>query len=169
MTELRNLAYLVVATNDLDAWRTYASDVIGMGICQPRADTIGLRMDDHPWRILIERGDDDDLTHAGWDVGTPDALDAYVEGLRKKGADVREESADRANARSVTRLYSLADPNGFTHEFFCSRTGRNDDGGDLSAVIRGPASTPEISASGISCPSRGIMMRRCAGIRTCSA
>jgi 2,3-dihydroxybiphenyl 1,2-dioxygenase len=95
-------------------------------------------MDDHPWRLLIEQGSDDDLTHAGWDLGSDADLDDYVAALRAKGQDVREERAEMAARRNVSRLFSLADPNGFTHEFFTGRTGLKADGGALSSILRGP-------------------------------
>jgi 2,3-dihydroxybiphenyl 1,2-dioxygenase len=138
MAELQNLAYVVIAASDLDAWRDYASTVIGLGTSDNSDDALGLRMDDHPWRLLIEPGADDDLSHAGWDLGSAGELDEFVAALRAKGADVREEGADLAARRCVTRLFSLADPNGFTHEFFVGRTGLRDDGGALSPILRGP-------------------------------
>jgi 2,3-dihydroxybiphenyl 1,2-dioxygenase len=138
MAELQNLAYVVIAASDLDAWRDYSSGVIGLGTVVATGGALGLRMDDHPWRLLIEPGADDDLTHAGWDLGSDEALDDYVAALRAKGADVVEAGADLAARRCVTRLFSLADPNGFRHEFFTGRTGVGDDGGALSPVLRGP-------------------------------
>jgi 2,3-dihydroxybiphenyl 1,2-dioxygenase len=138
MAELQNLAYTVFAASDLGAWRDYATGVIGLGAVDTDAGDLGLRMDDHPWRLLIEQGSDDDLTHAGWDLGYDADLDDYVAALRAKGADVVEEGAALAAKRHVSRLFSLADPNGFTHEFFVRRTGLQSDGGNLSAILRGP-------------------------------
>jgi hypothetical protein len=116
MAELQNLAYVVIGASDLGAWRDYATGVIGLGTVDTDAGDVGLRMDDHPWRILVETGADDDLTHAGWDLGSDADLDAYVAALRGKGADVIEEGPALAAKRHVSRLFSLADPNGFAHE-----------------------------------------------------
>lgn len=137
MAELQNLAYVVVAASDLAEWRTFGETIIGAGVCDASDGALGLRLDGHPWRMLVTRGDDDDLTHAGWDLGSPELLDEYVAQLRARGADVREESAALAEARCVERLFSLADPNGYRHEFFCGRTGVTGDGGALSGVLRG--------------------------------
>lgn len=138
MAELQNLAYVIVAASDLPAWRGYARDIIGAGLCEAAGGALGLRLDDQPWRVLVEPGSDDDLTHAGWDLGSAADLDAYVAALRGRGADVREEPASLAAARHVERLFSLADPNGFRHELFTGRTGISADGGDLSPILRGP-------------------------------
>ncbi len=137
MAELQNLAYVVVAASDLAAWRTFGETIIGAGTCDTADGSLGLRLDDHPWRILITQGADDDLTHAGWDLGSSGTLDAYVGQLRATGTEVREETADLAVARCVERLFSVADPNGFRHEFFCGRLGLKADGGALSRVLRG--------------------------------
>lgn len=137
MAELQNLAYVVVGASDLAAWKTYGTDIVGAGVADLGPDRLGLRLDDHPWRILIERGNDDDITHAGWDLGSVPQLEEYVDQLRERGADVREESAELTAQRCVERLYSLVDPIGFAHEFFAGRTGLVADGGNLSPIIRG--------------------------------
>lgn len=138
MAELQNLAYVVFVASDLGAWRDYATGIIGLGTAEAGDGSLGLRMDDHPWRLLIEAGADDDLTHAGWDLGSDAALDDYVAALRAIGQDVREESTEMAAKRQVSRLFSLADPNGFAHEFFTGRKGVQADGGALSPILRGP-------------------------------
>ena len=91
-------------------------------------------MDDHPWRILIEEGPADDLAAAGWDLGSAEALEEYVEGLRDKGEAVVE--VDPAT-RSVTRLYRAEDPIGFSHEFYFGRTGLDSAAPATSPVVRG--------------------------------
>ncbi|OZA84986.1 MAG: hypothetical protein B7X56_05970, partial [Burkholderiales bacterium 34-67-9] len=92
MAELQNLAYVVVAASDLAAWRAFGETIIGAGVCDASDGALGLRLDGHPWRMLVTPGEDDDLTHAGWDLGSPGLLDEYVAQLRARGADVREES-----------------------------------------------------------------------------
>lgn len=137
MAELQNLAYVVIAASDLKAWRSFAEDIVGMGAADQADGALGLRLDDHPWRLLIEQGGDDDLTHAGWDLGSAANLDAYVAALRGRGAEVREEPAALAQARCVERLFSTVDPNGICHELFSGRTGLKADGGALASILRG--------------------------------
>lgn len=137
MAELQNLAYVVVASDNLDGWRQFGTDVVGLGLADAGEGRVALRMDGQPWRILIERGEAEDLSHAGWDLGSNAELDEYVAQLRAKGVEVREESAEFAAQRQVSRLFSLADPLGYTHEFFTGRTGLVADGGNLSPILRG--------------------------------
>jgi 2,3-dihydroxybiphenyl 1,2-dioxygenase len=137
MTALRNLSYVIVAASDLDTWENYASNIIGLAVASRDATHLGLRMDAEPWRIRIERGEDDDLTHAGWEIGSADLLDDYITRLREKGENVRQESDALAASRCVDRLFSLADPNGFQHEFFGLRLHLDTSNPSSSAVLRG--------------------------------
>lgn len=137
MAELQNLAYVVIGASDLCAWQSFGSDIVGAGISEPVGGGLGIRLDNHPWRLLIEQGSDDDLTHAGWDLGSVAALEDYVARLRSRGAEVREEGSELASRRCVERLFSLADPIGFTHEFFSGRTRLLSDGGEISPILRG--------------------------------
>jgi 2,3-dihydroxybiphenyl 1,2-dioxygenase len=122
MAELLKLDYVVIHASDLAAWQDFATSIAGMTVGASNG-TLALRLDEHPWRILVEQGSEDDLVCAGWDLGTSADLDDYVAGLRAKGLEVHEESANRAGSRCVTRLFSTVDPNGVTHEFYCGRTG----------------------------------------------
>lgn len=135
MSELRCLAYVVFGASDLDRWTGFARDIVGLVVEPAAGGALGLRMDADPWRILIEQGEDDDITHAGWEIGPDGALDDYVATLRAKGQDVREEGDALAAHRSVDRLFSLADPNGFRHEFFGKR--RKATSPRLSPLLRG--------------------------------
>lgn len=137
MPELQNLGYVVIAASDLAAWEGFARNIVGTGVCVAEAGALGLRLDDHPWRVLLVPGADDDITHAGWDLGSIAALEGYVAGLRGRGVEVREEPAALAATRCVERLFSAVDPNGIGHEFFAGRTGIVADGGGLSPILRG--------------------------------
>ncbi len=135
MSELQSLAYVVVEASDLAAWDDYATNIVGMARGSANGRSLGFRIDDHPWRILIEEGPADDLASAGWDFRSEQELEDYVEGLRAKGLTVTE--ADPAS-RAVTRLYRADDPIGFAHEFFYGRTGIDPAAPAVSEVVRGP-------------------------------
>jgi 2,3-dihydroxybiphenyl 1,2-dioxygenase len=134
MSELQNLAYVVVEASDLAAWRDYAINIVGLAEGSGNGKTLGLRMDEHPWRILLEEGPADDLSAAGWDLGSEQALDRYADKLRGKGLNVTE--ADPGN-RAVSKLYRTEDPIGFSHEFFYGRTGLDGARPATSPVVRG--------------------------------
>lgn len=134
MTEISNLGYIVIEGSGLPAWEDFATDVVGASIGLREAGKLGLRLDAHPWRILIVNGPRDDLTAAGWELSSIEALEQFIADLRAKGAEV--ESAD-PEQRSVARLYTLADPAGFTHEFYAERTGIDREAPMTGSVMRG--------------------------------
>ena len=134
MSELQSLAYIVVEAGDLAAWDEYATNIVGMARGAANGTSLALRIDEHPWRFLLEAGPADDLVSAGWDLGSEQALEDYVAGLRARGVTVTE--ADPAS-RAVTRLYRIDDPIGFAHEFSFGRTGIDTSAPATSPVVRG--------------------------------
>lgn len=116
---LMNLGYAVFGVSDLDAWERFAVDLIGLQVGRRDADRLlTLRMDEQEQRFVLEKGRDDDLRAAGWQLASGAELEAYVERLRSLGVPV--EACDKALARErrVEKLYACADPNGFRHEFY---------------------------------------------------
>jgi 2,3-dihydroxybiphenyl 1,2-dioxygenase len=117
MADIASLGYLVFGVSDLDRWREFAA-VLGFGVASEGDNMLGLRMDAHAQRILLQRGDDDDLRAAGWQFDAEEELDRYVESLREKGIEVKACDAAHAAERRVQKAFQIRDPNGFSHEFF---------------------------------------------------
>lgn len=134
MIEISNLGYIVIEASDLAAWATFATDIVGAVVDQGTAGQIGLRIDEHPWRVQIVSGERDDMLAAGWELASDEALEQFVADLRAKGAVV--EALDPAR-RSVQRLYAMSDPTGFAHEFYYGRTGIDRVSPMVGRVVRG--------------------------------
>jgi 2,3-dihydroxybiphenyl 1,2-dioxygenase len=134
MIRINALGYLVIEASDLPAWKAFATDVIGAAVGSETPDRLGLRIDEHPWRVLIVNGERDDLRAAGWELSSIDELEQFVAELRAMGAVV--DPAD-PQSRLVSRLYTLADPAGFTHEFYAGRSGIDRESPMASPVVRG--------------------------------
>src|SRR4051794_26857940 len=84
---------------------------------RPDADgieTLFLRMDDRSHRIAIRPGEDE-LSYAGWEVDSPEALEALLGDLDAGGVPYKEDP-DLATARGVHRLFRCQDPAGFELE-----------------------------------------------------
>ena len=66
MASISNLGYLVLGVKDLEAWKQFAVDTIGLqpGRSEP-GKLLALRMDGYEQRIVLERHDDDYLLAAG--------------------------------------------------------------------------------------------------------
>ncbi len=119
MTSISNLGYIVLGVSNLDAWETFAVDVIGLqaGHRVP-GKSLALRMDDYAQRILLEKSGDDDLLAVGWELDTEAELEEFATHLKSLGVKVSGGAPELAANRRVERLYHCEDPNGIRHEFY---------------------------------------------------
>ncbi len=118
MAEIISLGYLGLRVSDLARWEELAVDVLGLQVSKKiEGALLSLRMDDHVQRIIIEKGDEDDIAYAGWLFDTEDDLDLYLNNLNKLGIKVSDCGREIAAMRCVERVYFCEDPNGLRHEF----------------------------------------------------
>lgn len=118
MPAISNLGYFVIGVSDLEAWRHFAADIIGMQAV-PRGDgLLALRMDERSQRILLQASGEDDMLAVGWEFATEEDLEAFAERSRSTGYALQAGSPELARLRRVQRLYHGTDPNGITHEFY---------------------------------------------------
>lgn len=121
MAEILSLGYLCVASNNLEGWETFATEVLGMSVVREESSgALVLRMDEWALRMRIEPGPQDDLIAVGWHLETPDSLEAYVKELTIRGILTVPGEASLAASRRVEQLYVCTDPDGIRHEFFCA-------------------------------------------------
>jgi 2,3-dihydroxybiphenyl 1,2-dioxygenase len=118
MQHLSSLGYVVLGVSDLAAWEEFATGIIGFQAGHKTADSLALRMDDRPARIQLERGDENDIRAAGWQLNTPGMLADLVRQLEAAGVTVTRDP-ELARRRQVEDLYRCDDPAGYRHEFFC--------------------------------------------------
>jgi len=120
---LRSLGYLRVQATDVEAWRTFATKVLGLAEGRgPNPDHLYLRMDELSARIVVERGDQDRLAAIGWELADHAALSVAVD--RLKDHDVVVETATPAELaeRRVQEMVRFADPFGNVLELFHGAT-----------------------------------------------
>lgn len=113
------LGYLGLEVSDLVAWRRFATDILGLGIGQPRPDgSLPLRMDGHAHRFLLREGPADDVAYVGWQVAGAAELAAQRRHLADAGLAVTDGTPAEAAARGVAALVHLRDPQGLRVEIF---------------------------------------------------
>ena len=120
---LASLGYVRLEMQDPNAWGEFAQSVLGFekaDISDP-SGAVYLRMDDAPFRYLIEKGDADRFVAAAYEVTSADALEALQQRLSKAGVDFQLGSEDEAARRAVGHYISCADPSGNQVEFYVSR------------------------------------------------
>jgi len=103
MIDVRALGYVVVEATRVDAWRSYAQDVLGMQALDAPDGALYLKMDERDFRYVIVPGTTDRYFASGWEVPDGAAFDtalatlqqACVEAVRATRERVREGSAAR--------------------------------------------------------------------------
>jgi 3,4-dihydroxy-9,10-secoandrosta-1,3,5(10)-triene-9,17-dione 4,5-dioxygenase len=115
--------YLRIASTDVKAWMNFGTEVLGL-MDSGREDAQGaqfLRMDDHPFRLMIESGDADGLIATGLEFPTEAALQSTLDSLSAAGHSVEAGSDEEAARRCVTAFATTQDPAGNTLELYWGR------------------------------------------------
>lgn len=115
---VRELGYLVIEATDLERWRSFLADALGLAVTESASGELVARMDDHARRITVVEGPADDVTAVGFEAASTDDLDQIASRLRGRGIDVVDGGETTTRDRHVDRLVSLTDPNGLPVEVF---------------------------------------------------
>lgn len=119
MGGVTELGYLTLGVSDLEAWKAFASQVLGLEVVPSlEPDKCYLRMDYWHHRVTLVRDDADDLLVAGLRVAGQDEFRDMASRLDAAGVVFRLGSQAEAEARHVLEVMMLADPNGFAIEIF---------------------------------------------------
>ena len=83
------LAYLGIGVSDMGAWKSFATDILGMQITE-RADdgTVYLRMDENHHRIALHPSGEDDVLYIGLQAATTGSFEEAKAALRAAGVSV---------------------------------------------------------------------------------
>jgi 2,3-dihydroxybiphenyl 1,2-dioxygenase len=116
-TGVTELGYLGIGIRDIDAWRFYANEILGMEWVEEHGEP-RLRMDYWHHRILIHPGEEDDVLFAGLRVAGPEEFRVLQRHLGECGVPFKVGSPADAEKRSVLELLRLTDPAGLALEIF---------------------------------------------------
>ena len=85
------LAYLGIGVSDMSAWKTFATDILGMQIIE-RADdgTVYLRMDENHHRIALHPSGEDDVLYIGLQTPTMAEYEDSKAALKAAGVSVTQ-------------------------------------------------------------------------------
>lgn len=118
--DIRALGYVIIESTNLDAWRQFGTQVLGMMVApgMPEDDQLCLKMDEYPYRFRILKGSRDRFLCAGWEVPGAGAFRQAVDELRAAGVAVEQGSPAEARARRVREFARFTDPVGSIGEIF---------------------------------------------------
>lgn len=111
MISIKGLAYVVVETTDLAAWRNVGENVLGMSSIDADGG-LAFKMDERAQRILVQQGKSGRYVATGWEVAGEAEFLAALEELALKGILFQIGTPTEAAARKVRKLASFTDPSG---------------------------------------------------------
>lgn len=118
---IHSLGYIVAESSDLDAWDSFATQVLGLQRHQALEEdgaTRFYKMDDRPYRLLVEASGEDRYGSSGWECGDETAYADTLATLADAGVAVEEAPAALRERRRVQALSLFRDPCGNRHELY---------------------------------------------------
>ncbi len=113
-----SLGYMGINSKRLGDWEGFATDLLGMQKVDQGGPMRMFRMDDRKQRLIVTGEGEEDLAFMGWEVGSPEDLEALAARLENAGFPVTLHGASLSDQRHVSRLISFHDPDGNRLEAF---------------------------------------------------
>lgn len=116
--DIKALGYFVAQTDDLNKWKNYAEQVLGMSTHPAPSGGLYIKMDERPFRMLIIEGSDNRYIASGWELASKDAFDDALDTLRAHEVSFELADDEQCTQRGVQQLVTFNDPDGNTHEVY---------------------------------------------------
>jgi 2,3-dihydroxyethylbenzene 1,2-dioxygenase len=118
MIQVTELGYMGLGVKSLAAWKTYASDILGLEVVDGGASRAWLRMDYWHHRFFLDEDGSDDLSVLGFRVAGQEEFRAIQQQLKDGGVSFEMGKPSEADDRHVLELIKLQDPAGVPLEIF---------------------------------------------------
>ena len=119
---IHSLGYIVVNCTEPSRWVDYGTKVLGLmdntANLNQGGDSVFLKMDDRPYRIVVEKSDVDNYSASGWELTGEDAFNEALSTLEKHGVNFERGGDELIAARQVQDIATFSDPDGNKHEIF---------------------------------------------------
>ena len=117
---VNSLGYVRIGMTDPQAWAQVGQDILGFSSLTAEDGSVRLRLDEAPFRYLIEQADTDGFTCTGFECPA-DEYDALLQDLSDKGIEAQAGDDAACAARAVAAFVAFSDPSGNHVEVFHSR------------------------------------------------
>lgn len=108
------LAYVVIESKRLDAWRQFAAEGLGLHVETIDRDALAFRIDDYARRFIVQRGPTEDVVALGWET---EDLEVMRKHLTANKMTLEQDDKSAADLRGVARFMSYVGPKGLRMEF----------------------------------------------------
>ena len=117
--DITSLGYLLVESDELDAWKRFAGPGLGMQVVDKSSRSLAFRMDDRSQRIVITDSPQKSPYTIGWQANSASAMEDIASRLEEAGVEVKQGQSALAEERMVKKLIIFQDPAGNCIEVFC--------------------------------------------------
>ena len=119
MVAVTELGYMGFGVKDLEEWKMFAHNILGMEVvAEGHGNLCYLRMDYWHHRIVLNTDPSDDLMYLGFRVAGGEEFRAMQNQLREAGIKFTVGSEQEASERHVLELLKTEDPGGNPIELF---------------------------------------------------
>jgi 3,4-dihydroxy-9,10-secoandrosta-1,3,5(10)-triene-9,17-dione 4,5-dioxygenase len=116
---VRSLGYLRIGTEDLEGWRRFGAEFLGlMPVDGDNPDSLYFRMDDYPPRLVVSAAAQAQVEAIGLQVHGPEELEALAIAVEETGTKVARVDGAECRERRVTDAVRFEDPSGHPLELF---------------------------------------------------
>lgn len=116
MIDIRGLAYVVVDSLEPESWQVFGERVMGSMSADAPGGGVYLKLDERPYRYLIQKGTQNRYVASGWEVADEKAFESALNELQGAGVEMVRASSDELAARQYQDMISFHDPSGNRHE-----------------------------------------------------
>ena len=116
---IRSLGYIRLESTDLEGWRHFGTDILGMmPVEDDENGSARWRIDKYPPRLVVTPAEENRLAAAGFEVANERALGEATEIVEKFGLTVTRGTDEESALRSVAGFASFVEPGGMNTELF---------------------------------------------------
>lgn len=112
------LGFLVIETRDIEKWRHFGTEVVGMAAEDGPDGELYFKIDERAFRLLLLPGEQDRLISSAWEVATQADFEAMRRDLAAAGVVTRDAEEAELARRHVTGMFQLNDPSGNLVEIY---------------------------------------------------
>ena len=116
--KIKELGYALIGAPDLQKWRDYGTQVLGMSQHEAPGGALYLKMDARDFRLAVIKQEKNDFIGAGWGVADEHAFDQRRDALARAGVEVRLGNKAEKALRRVRDFFWFEDPSGQRHEVY---------------------------------------------------
>ena len=117
---IESLGYVRLSMQEPQVWASLGTEILGFEAAVAEDESVRLRMDELPFRYLIEQSDTEGFVCAGWECSKKD-FPGLVARLEDQAVHVEQGDAAACAVRGVAEFVSAKDPSGNLLELFHSR------------------------------------------------